>query len=167
MISGDAYPRGDTLEEIRHRPAAGLQEIPDPVVHVLQDIGQLLLLDANRARPGRPALQRLGRRIGDLRELPDLRRALGCRADDQPKRSRGSCCGGPERQARPARKGGQPGVGQFHLARKAAKAAGPDFADAFQLGAHAPSALRHEADGDLLFSHSIRLGIESSPNLNR
>ena len=49
LVSRHTHARGDILEEVRHRPAAGLEEIPDPVVHVLQDIGQLLLFDARRA----------------------------------------------------------------------------------------------------------------------
>jgi hypothetical protein len=153
LVGRDAHSRGDILEEIRHRPAAGLEEIPDPVVHVFQDIGELLLLDPNRARASRPALQGLRCRIGDLRELPDLGGTLGGGSDDQPERGSRGGSGGPEGKPRPACEGRKPRIRQFHLARQAAKATGTGFADALQFRAHAPSALRDEADGDFLFGH--------------
>ena len=116
LVGRDTHARGDVLEEVGHRPAAGLQEVADPVVHVFQDIGELLLLDPNRARASRPALQGLRCRIGDLRELPDLGGTLGGGSDDQPERGSRGGSGGPEGDARATCKGGQTGVCQFHFA---------------------------------------------------
>ncbi|EKX55589.1 hypothetical protein D516_4280 [Rhodobacter sp. AKP1] len=82
LLRRDAHLRRDLLEEVLHLAAAGREEIAHLVVHVLQDVGELLLLDADALRGGRPALQRPGRGVGNLRQPRDLVRRAGGRHDD-------------------------------------------------------------------------------------
>jgi hypothetical protein len=51
--------------------------------------------------------------------------------------------------------GRQSGVGQFRLARHAAKASDPGIADTFQFSTHLFAADRREADGYTLFCHGL------------
>ncbi|EKX55577.1 hypothetical protein D516_4435 [Rhodobacter sp. AKP1] len=103
LLRRDADLRGDLLEEVLHLAAAGREEVADLVVHILQDVGEFLLLDADALRRRRPALQHLGRGVGDLRQPRDLIRRPGGRHDDA--RHRGADRGpdGRERAERPGR----------------------------------------------------------------
>jgi hypothetical protein len=65
---------------------------------------------------------------------------------------RGGNCGSGGR-AHPPREGRKPGVRRLHLPAQPSEAARSGLADAFQLGAHLPSAHGREADGHSLFCH--------------
>ena len=67
-------PWRDVLEEIRHGPAAGRGKITHTVIHILENIRQLILLNPNRARAGCPALKHLRRSVRDPGEVIDLLR---------------------------------------------------------------------------------------------
>ena len=119
-----------------------------------QILGRLLDAGHRHARQFARALQRLDRGDGGAERL----RELGLRIDrlqagaDHRHASGGSGGhGGSGRHPHPAREGREPGVRRFHLAAQPSEAARPGFADAFQLGAHLPSAHGREADADPSF----------------
>ncbi|WP_421387276.1 hypothetical protein [Agrobacterium tumefaciens] len=62
----------DILEKVLHRTTTGLIEVTNPVIHVFEDIGELIPLDADRASRKRKALEIFKRRVGDLRTLCDI-----------------------------------------------------------------------------------------------
>ena len=111
LVCRHPHPWRDVLEEIRHRAAAGLQEIAHAVIHILQDIGELFLLDPHRSGGRRPTLERLRVGIRHLGELANLiggsHRRAGHRDNSTCQRSCGSGC----RDLCPARKGRHAGIG--------------------------------------------------------
>ncbi|WP_371747265.1 hypothetical protein [Acuticoccus sp. I52.16.1] len=154
LIGGDAHPRRDLLEEVRHGAAAGLEEVADAIVHVLQDVGELLLLDTYRPGGARPALEALGRGVGDLHELPELRAALRRGADDEAKRCRraGRGCGEPGACRSGERCHSR--IRRFHFARESGERFTAGVADALQLGFDLTSADRGKADADAFLRHA-------------
>ena len=83
--------RRDVLEEILHRAAARLEEVPDAVLNVFQDVRELVLFNADRPRASRHPLKLLGRLTGQpgkpLDLGPRIRRRLG---QSEPRASRRS-----------------------------------------------------------------------------
>ena len=154
LVGRHPNPWRDVLEEIRHRPAARLQEIPHAVVHVLQDIGQLFLLDPHRGRGRRPALEDLGVGSGNLRKLADLVGGRDRRAGHRNASGRKRRGGSSRRNPGPTRKSRHARIGLVQFTAQTPHAAGACLADAFQLGAHLAPATRGEADGNTFFSHT-------------
>lgn len=69
FIHRHPWAERDVSEEIRDRTAAGLQEISDRVVHVLQFVGEILLFDVNDHGGCRSTLEDFRTRIGHMGQL--------------------------------------------------------------------------------------------------
>ena len=116
------------------------------------------LLDAGHrdARKLARALQRLDRCDRGAERLRQLRLridSLQAGADHRHAGRGGGSDGGRHRDRHPAREGGEPRVGRFHLTAETAKAPRPGFAHALEFGAHLPSAHGREADANPFFRH--------------
>ncbi|MCY1356655.1 hypothetical protein D9M69_431130 [compost metagenome] len=81
LLGGHAHQGRDVLEEVLHRAGARLQELAHAVVHVLVDIGQLVLLDAYGLRRKGGLLEFCRPGIGDLRQPCDLSGGFSGRLD--------------------------------------------------------------------------------------
>ncbi|WP_306623579.1 hypothetical protein [Agrobacterium sp. SORGH_AS_0745] len=71
-ICGQANLGCDIFEEVFHRTAAGLVEITNPVIHILEDISELVSLNADRASSKSKPLEIFKRRVGNLGALCDI-----------------------------------------------------------------------------------------------
>ncbi|MCY1293404.1 hypothetical protein D9M70_426630 [compost metagenome] len=81
LLGGHAHQGRDVLEEVLHRAGARLQELAHAVVHVLVDIGQLVLLDADGLRRKGGLLEFCRPGIGNLRQPCDLSGGFSGRLD--------------------------------------------------------------------------------------
>ncbi|MFC4878122.1 hypothetical protein [Microbulbifer halophilus] len=69
FIGRHPHLRGDVFEEVRHRAGARLEEIPHSVGGVLENVGQLILLDADALGGEGEALEILYAGVGHIGKI--------------------------------------------------------------------------------------------------